>query len=113
MSETKVPMPPLTCDATTGHCAVWTRAQLVEYGDQRAAERDALWQEKVAGLTRTDVYTLIGHANTVGGTDMPLYLHDLAAKVARAIGEDQMAERCKQLLDALATPCAGLNGDAL
>lgn len=60
-----------------------------------------------AGLTDDDVHTLIGHGAFLSGQgqhDMPAYFMGLAERIAQAIGNRALAERCKQLA---ASPAVG------
>lgn len=51
-------------------------------------------------VTANDVYTLIGHAEMLthdGQTDMPQYLHELAARLAQQVGDPWLINRAKTL----------------
>ncbi len=52
------------------------------------------------GFTDSDVYTLIGHAEYlkgIGQTDMPVWMYGMAERVATAIADPGLADRCRQL----------------
>jgi hypothetical protein len=54
-------------------------------------------------LTENDVFTLIGHAEYLrlvrGQTDMPAYFFDLAARIARTIGDPELSRRADGIRD--------------
>lgn len=67
--------------------------------------RDGEAQARAEALTDNDVYTLLGHASVIGGTDMPTWLRGLAARIGRSIGREDVALRCEAIeaAEALAT----------
>lgn len=64
------------------------------------AEDCTAWSADEAVLTDRDVFTLMGHAEFLRGqgqTDMPAYLWKLAARIARAIGDEALEARVRAL----------------
>jgi len=62
---------------------------------------------KSGGLSDADVYTLMGDAEVDrmrGETDMPKYKIELAAKIARTIGDHHLAGRADEMLAAMTAP---------